>query len=136
MFNNITKIAFIVIIVSMLFNVWQHFNISSLETSLSREKEVVTSLERDVARLENNEKINAAVCISEQEALKERLTKTEEIRESVSNAKDSLDKIRRKEKANEETKDADGSSNYHRDIARVLNDTCREIFGQDCPSPK
>lgn len=135
MFSKTAKVAFGVILVSIILNVWQYVSISSLETSLFKEETKVVSLEKDIERLENNAKIDKAICESEQEALEIKLKKEREIKESVSNAKDSLKDIRREIK-NEQLEVTGPSGNYGRDIARVLNNACREIFGQDCPNPK
>lgn len=135
MFSKTAKVAFGVILVSIILNVWQYVSISSLETSLFKEETKVVSLEKDIERLENNAKIDKAICESEQEALEIKLKKEREIKESVSNAKDSLRDIRREIK-NEQLEVTGPSGNYGRDIARVLNNACREIFGQDCPNPK
>ena len=135
MFSKTAKVAFGVILVSIILNVWQYVSISSLKTSLFKEEIKVVSLEKDIKRLENNAKIDKAICESEQEALEIKLKKEREIKESVSNAKDSLKDIRREIK-NEQLEVTGPSSNYGRDIARVLNNACREIFGQDCPNPK
>lgn len=135
MFSKTAKVAFGVILVSIILNVWQYVSISSLETSLFKEEIKVVSLEKDIKRLENNAKIDKAICESEQQALEIKLKKEREIKESVSNAKDSLRDIRREIK-NEQLEVTGPSGNYGRDIARVLNNACREIFGQDCPNPK
>lgn len=134
--GNITKLALILLVISLIMNSWQAFSNYRLETSLSNERVKVESLEKDITRLKDNLLTSKTICESERKALNERLDKEIKIRESVSKAKDSLQKLRGNScEIKKDTENTIDTDSYNRDIARVLNDACREIYGQDCPSP-
>lgn len=141
MVNPLLKVAISIALVSFVINGVQFFNNSRLESSLSLERGKVTALVEDNARLEQNERYAKAICNAEQEALRKKLEKAEQIEAAIQDANKSLSELRTKEGNNtdennkQDNKDTLGI-NYGPELARVLNNACKQIFGQDCPNPK